>query len=120
MLPFIPFILLLSALLPPLIHQYRGRNACAWATAMVTALALATLLFLSSAVFSDAAYRSGWEWLPELGLNLYFRLDGLGLLFGLLVTSIGLLVVLYARYYLSEGDDLGRFYSFLLLSLIHI
>ena len=115
MLPFIPLMLLLSAVLPPLAERHGGRNACAWATAVVTALALAALLSLASAVFSGAVQQAGWEWLPELGLNLNFRLDGLGLLFGLLITGIGLLVILYACYYLSERDDPGRFYSFLLL-----
>jgi len=115
MLPFIPLMLLLSAVLPPLAERHGGRNACAWATAAVTALALAALLSLAPAVFSGAVQQAGWEWLPELGLNLNFRLDGLGLLFGLLITGIGLLVILYACYYLSERDDPGRFYSFLLL-----
>lgn len=115
MLPLISLMLLLGAVLPPLIHQHYGRNACAWATAMITGLGLAVLLSLAPAVFSGTVQRSGWEWLPELGLNLSFRLDGLSLLFGLLITGIGLLVILYARYYLSERDDLGRFYSFLLL-----
>ncbi len=116
MLPFIPFILLLSAVFPPLVERFGSRHACAWITAVVTMLALAVLLGLAPTVFSSGAvHQLGWEWLPRLGLNLSFRLDGLALLFGLLVTSIGLLVVLYARYYLSEQDDLGRFYSFLLL-----
>ena len=115
MLPFIPLIVLLAAMLPPLAERYDGRNAGAWTTALVTALALAALLFLSPAVFSGGVQRAGWEWLPELGLNLSFRLDGLALLFGLLITGIGLLVILYARYYLSEHDNLGRFYSLLLL-----
>lgn len=115
MLPFIPLMLLLSAVLPPLAERHGGRNACAWATALVTALALAALLSLAPAVFSGVVQQADWEWLPELGLNLSFRLDGLGLLFGLLITGIGLLVILYACYYLSERDDPGRFYSFLLL-----
>ena len=38
-----------------------------------------------------------------LGLNLVLRLDGFAWLFGLLVTGVGFLVVLYARYYMSPG-----------------
>jgi multicomponent K+:H+ antiporter subunit A len=52
---------------------------------------------------------------PPTGLDLSLRLDGLGLLFCLLILGIGLLVVLYAAWYLPESDRLGRFYSILLL-----
>ena len=50
-----------------------------------------------------------------MGLDIAFRLDGLGLLFAGLILGIGGLVVLYARYYLSEQDNLGRLYAYLLL-----
>jgi multicomponent K+:H+ antiporter subunit A len=53
-------------------------------------------------------------WVPELGLNLVLRLDGLSWLFAVLVLGIGALVVLYARYYLSPADPATRFYAFLL------
>jgi multicomponent K+:H+ antiporter subunit A len=50
-----------------------------------------------------------------LGLDLAFRLDGLGLLFSLLILGIGILIIIYARYYLSERDDMGRFYAYLMM-----
>jgi len=114
MIQVIPLIPLLGALLPLLTRQ-RGRNACAWATAVGAVVSLAVLLWLSPPVFKGVVLQSSWQWLPELGLNLTFRLDGLALLFGLLITGIGLLVILYARYYLAERDDLSRFYALLLL-----
>lgn len=53
-------------------------------------------------------------WLPELGLNLVFRMDGFAWLFCMLVLGIGTLVVLYARYYMSASDPVPRFFSFFL------
>ena len=50
-------------------------------------------------------------WAPSLGLSLSFNLDGLGLLFALLITTIGTLVVLYAGEYLRGHPQLGRFYA---------
>ncbi len=50
-------------------------------------------------------------WAPSLGLTLSFNLDGLGLLFALLITSIGTLVVLYASRYLAGHPHAGRFYA---------
>lgn len=54
------------------------------------------------------------EWLPSLGLNLVFRMDGFAWLFCMLVLGIGALVVLYARYYMSASDPVPRFFSFFL------
>ena len=56
-----------------------------------------------------------WSWIPAIGLDFAFRLDGLGLLFAYLILIIGLLVIVYARYYISSRDSMGRFYSYLLL-----
>jgi len=53
-------------------------------------------------------------WLPSLGVDIVVRVDGFAWMFSLLVTGIGALVVLYARYYLSENDPAARFYSLLL------
>ncbi len=53
-------------------------------------------------------------WVPSLALSLSFNLDGLGLLFALLIAAIGALVVLYASAYLENHPDAGRFYAALL------
>ena len=53
-------------------------------------------------------------WLPSLGLSLQIRLDGLSWLFAFLVLAIGLLVVIYAHYYMSARDPVPRFFSFFL------
>lgn len=53
-------------------------------------------------------------WVPALEVTLAFRLDGLSLLFALLVSGIGTLIVLYAGAYLSDHHHLGRFYAYLL------
>lgn len=54
-------------------------------------------------------------WLPTLGLNLNFCLDGLSFLFALLILGIGLLVIIYARYYLAEQERVAKFFASLLL-----
>ena len=55
------------------------------------------------------------DWLPAIGLNIGWRLDGLALIFGLLTTGVGLLIILYAAYYLGASDPAGQFYSLLML-----
>jgi multicomponent Na+:H+ antiporter subunit A len=51
-------------------------------------------------------------WVEQLGLSLAWRLDGLSLLFSLLITGIGALVALHAGSYLKGNEQLGRFYAF--------
>ena len=50
-------------------------------------------------------------WAHSLGLSLSFNLDGLGLLFAILITGIGALIVLYASHYLGGHPQAGRFYA---------
>tara|TARA_B100000678_G_scaffold149303_1_gene124572 strand:- start:3230 stop:5896 length:2667 start_codon:yes stop_codon:yes gene_type:complete len=52
---------------------------------------------------------------PQLGLDLAFRLDGLSLLFNVLILGIGLLIILYAHYYLDPSENYARFYAYLIL-----
>jgi NADH:ubiquinone oxidoreductase subunit 5 (subunit L)/multisubunit Na+/H+ antiporter MnhA subunit len=63
-----------------------------------------------------AAGRS-WEWIPSLGAELSFAPDGLSLLYALIVSGVGVLVVFYAACYLDDHHyrDHGKFYCYLLL-----
>lgn len=55
-------------------------------------------------------------WIPSLGIHFSVYADGLGLLFALLITGIGSLVVLYSVYYLSKHkEQLNSFYVYLLM-----
>lgn len=92
-----------------------GRSASAWCAAGVTAAALLQLLPMMSASFAGATTLERLPWITSAGLDLVFRMDGLGLLFVLLILGIGLLVILYAHYYLSARDSLSRLYAYLLL-----
>ena len=104
----------LGALLPGLMIR-AGKNACALVTGCVTALALLLLGLNAPAVLRGEVVQTRIEWMPQLGLNANFMLDGLGLLFAGLILGIGLLIILYARFYLSKSDPMGQFYSYLML-----
>ena len=107
----LPFI---GALLPIFTERF-GRLSCALTTALAPLLALMLLLGERSRVFAGESLVFNQPWLSELGFNLSLRLDGLGFLFALLILGIGLLVILYAHYYLNAREAAGRFYAFLLL-----
>ena len=107
----LPFV---GALLPGLMIR-AGRNACAISTAVPTFLALIMLVVLAPAVLRGEVVQVEIAWLPQLGLSASFFLDGLGLLFAGMILGVGLLIILYARFYLSANDPMGQFYTYLLL-----
>lgn len=115
-------VLLLMVMLPLLLGTgltlwlgARSRVLSAVAALAVTALSLGLLLAQAPAVLAGQAVLQSWPWVPELGLALSFRLDGLSLLFAGLITGIGLLIVVYAHFYLSPTDSVGKFYSQMML-----
>ncbi|RUO75517.1 monovalent cation/H+ antiporter subunit A [Pseudidiomarina taiwanensis] len=110
-LVFVPFI---GAMLPMLLRN-QSRVVITAGTAAVTLISLGSLLWLAPLTLAGEVPSSLQTWLPDLGLNLALRLDGLSLLFASLILGIGLLIVIYAHFYLSERDDVGRFFTFLLL-----
>ena len=88
---------LLGALLPPLCERF-GRNICAFSAAIGPLLALGLLVSYLPALFERQLFFFHLDWLPQLGMDLSLRLDGLGMMFALLILVIGLLVIFYARY----------------------
>jgi len=104
----------LGAALPALLDR-SGRGASAVSAVWVTLLAFGLLLTHVPAVMRGGVVQARWDWLPALGLNVNFFLDGLGLLFAGLILGIGLLIIIYARFYLSERDSMGKFFTYLLL-----
>ena len=115
-LAFVVMLPFLGAFLPPLVERVTGnRTLLACGAAALPALALVLLFNPARKVFAGETLHSTLSWIPSLDLSLAFRLDGLALLFAILVLGIGLLVILYARYYLSAKEKAGRFYAYLLL-----
>lgn len=84
-----------------------------WATLVVLAVGV-PLAMLYPSVEAGVVLTERVSWLPTLGLDVVVRLDGFAWLFAMLVSGMGLLVIVYARYYMSPDDPAARFYSLLL------
>lgn len=114
------FLLTLALLLPfgaALVAAFlpqNARNAEAWLAGSVAVAGLGIMIWLFPHVDNGGIVRQDIRWIPALGLNLVLRLDGFAWLFGMLVTGVGFLVVLYARYYMSPKDPIPRFFAFFL------
>ncbi|MEO8626494.1 MAG: monovalent cation/H+ antiporter subunit A [Betaproteobacteria bacterium] len=106
-LPFIGSVI--AALLPT-----NARNAESTLAGLVALICVVQVALLFPALGNGGVIREEILWLPSVGLNLVIRMDGLAWMLAMLVTGIGALVVLYARYYMSPADPVPRFFSFLL------
>ena len=111
LLVLLPFI---GALLPLLVSS-KPRIVSTTLAGAATLVSFLLLLGLSAQTLDGLVPNFHVDWLPSLGLSFSLRLDGLSLLFAGLILGIGLLIILYAHYYLSSKDDSARFYSCLLL-----
>lgn len=113
-------ILILLVILPfvgsAIIGFFRStaKNNEAWFVGAIALLALFCTIMLYPVISTDNIVRLDIVWLPQWGLNFTLRMDGFSWLFSLLITGIGLLVVVYARYYMNPADPVPRFFSFLL------
>ncbi|MCV2891518.1 monovalent cation/H+ antiporter subunit A [Lentibacter sp. XHP0401] len=111
---FIVLLPFLGALLPGLMNS-AGRAACAGVTFTVSLAAFVGLLTNLPTVLAGEVVTARIDWMPLLGLNFTLMLDSLGFFFALLILGIGLLIIAYARNYLSRNDNMGEFFTYLLL-----
>jgi multicomponent K+:H+ antiporter subunit A len=92
-----------------------SRAVHAGVAAAASAGGLALLAGLAGPVIGGAVPSATISWVPALGLDLTLMVDGLGLMFAGLILGIGLLVVIFAHFYLYEGEATGRFFASLML-----
>jgi len=107
LLPFVGS--LCAAFLPS-----NARNAEAWLAGAVALVCTGLTISLYPDIAEGGVVRLQLPWLAQAGLEFYLRMDGFAWMFTLLVSLMGALVVLYARYYMSPEDPVPRFFSFLL------
>lgn len=110
----IPFVF---AIFVPLLYKYFNKRLhTGWFVILIPIIIFVYLLQLIPKISSGATIYETIPWIPSFGINLDMYVDGLSLIFGLLITGIGALVILYSIYYLSkEKEALHNFYVYLLL-----
>ncbi|MEI2415712.1 monovalent cation/H+ antiporter subunit A [Orrella sp. JC864] len=100
---------LVAALMRP-----NARNAEAWLAGLIALAGLVQVALLYPRVADGGVVALSLPWIPALGLTFSLRMDGFSWMFAMLITGIGTLVVMYARYYMSPQDPVPRFFSFFL------
>ncbi|MCH8551809.1 MAG: putative monovalent cation/H+ antiporter subunit A [Natronospirillum sp.] len=103
----------LLAALVPLVHRSAGQFT-GWLLALLPAALTVYFASFVPLISGGEVLGQQWTWFPGMDIHLGFTLDGLSLLFALLISFIGTFVLIYAGGYLKGHPDLGRFYIVML------
>ncbi len=82
-----------------------------WALALLPAGLFAYFLTWIPVVMTEGAQVVHYPWIPGLDISLSMLVDGLSLLFALLISGIGTFIIIYAGGYLHGHEHLPRFYA---------
>lgn len=112
----LPLILsgFIAAIVIGFVYQYLGR-ALGWIVALLPLSIFSILATQVRAVGTGSVFTPRIEWVPSLDIALSFRIDGLSLLMGLIVSGVGTLIMIYAGGYLHGDGRIGRFYVTILV-----
>jgi len=108
---FIPF---LFALVTPLVQKVLGEEKIGIWGIISALLSFGGVLSLAGSALGDEPLYVVYEWAPSFGLTFGFYVDGLSWLFAFLISGIGVLINVYAYWYLHKPDPFGRFFAYLL------
>ncbi|AQQ52721.1 Na+/H+ antiporter subunit A [Planococcus lenghuensis] len=110
------FLPLIFALFVPLLFKKLPQLHTGWfVLAAPVILAIYYASFIPASMHGETVI-SSFSWIPSLDIAISSYLDGLSLLFSLLITGIGALVVLYSIFYLDKNrEQLHNFYVYLLM-----
>ncbi|OCA81493.1 Na+/H+ antiporter subunit A [Bacillus sp. FJAT-27225] len=110
----LPFIF---ALFVPLLYKFFvPRIHTGWFVLFIPTVIFLYLLRFISPISKGENLISSVPWMPSFGINFTLFIDGLSLIFGLLITGIGALVILYSIYYMAKDREaLDNFYVYLML-----
>jgi multicomponent Na+:H+ antiporter subunit A len=103
----------LLAFAVPALRRFAG-HYIGWVLALLPASLTVYFASLIPAVGNGEALIIEFQWMPGLGISLDFLVDGLSLVFALLISGIGTFILIYAGSYLKGHPDLGRFYVIML------
>lgn len=109
--------ILLPALMIPVVLAVgrRGGVLVPWLAGLPVGVSFLMLVWIAISAGEQPRVPYEYSWVPSLGVQLEFLVDGLSLFFGLIIGGIGILVCWYAAQYLDgEKEKNHRFFAYLL------
>ncbi len=101
------------AILAPWIYQ-AAREKAGWLFAILPACLAVYFATFVPEVMAGETLEFYYPWVPTLDVDLTMYVDGLSLMFALLISVIGTFILIYGGGYLKGDRDIARFYVFLL------
>ncbi|WP_417616858.1 putative monovalent cation/H+ antiporter subunit A [Oceanisphaera sp.] len=101
------------ALLVPRLSSLMG-DKIGWCLSLLPAMLFVYFLSFWPAVTAGETVLYSYRWIPSLDINLGFMVDGLSLMFALLITGIGTFIFIYAGRYLQGHKDIHKLLMYLL------
>lgn len=106
----VPFLFALFVALPTT-PKFLKREYLTWLSTAILSGLFVWLLTYYPTIRDQGYVVAAWEWVPALNLTFSIYLDGLALIFALIVTGIGAMVILYAGYYFETDEQTQRFFA---------
>ena len=97
----LPF--LAAALIPFIYRRFKSIHL-GWFVLVVPVVLFSFLATYISRIARGETFIYTFEWIPSFGINITTYLDGLSMIFALLITGVGSLVILYSIFYLSKKE----------------
>lgn len=104
----------LLSILIPFVHRFLPRISGVIFSILPATIFVYFVSLLPAVVSGDGMVVS-YSWIPSLGIEVSFLLDGLSLFFVLLISGFGFFIFLYASSYLKGHRYFDRFFIYLFL-----
>jgi len=106
----------LMTILIPFLYKHFRKVHTGWFVLLIPLILFIYFLSFLPATTAGEVVMQTAAWVPSLDINFNLYIDGISLLFTLLITGIGTLVILYSVFYLSKTKEkLNNFYVYILL-----
>lgn len=99
----------------PSLNDRLSTSRLSWLLAVFPLSAFVLLAGLVPRLNDGEVFAWQIEWLPSLGVSVGFYVDSLAALFGLIITLIGVLVIIYGGQYFKGDQSAWRFQTYMLL-----
>ena len=108
------FVLLgfITAVLVPLIKKISD-NFLNWIIPIIPASIFFYFASFYYKIADGEVIKVSYSWIPSLGINLDFYIDGLSLVFAMIISLVGTVVFLYAGSYLKGDNRISKFYVYI-------
>ncbi|MDD2233791.1 MAG: Na+/H+ antiporter subunit A [Desulfitobacteriaceae bacterium] len=113
---FIALPFLYAITVPFLYHKFNPRIHTGWFILIVPLVIFCGLSSYIPAISAGETFCLTFPWIPAYDINAVAYIDGLSLIFALIIAGMGFLVICYSIYYMSKFKEaLHNFYIYLLL-----